>query len=141
MAAGRAARVCSGGSTVPAAVVIRYQRQGRSGGSTMPATGSYSVGKSARNLVGRSQAYRRDQYRNSRHSGAISLSMVCGSAVPAQGRFRRQIGTESCRFRLICISAQGLSGAGAVCTGAKEEVVVIFRVRQGPNSVLAKTLF
>ena len=47
-------------------------------------------------LVGRSQAYQRDQYRNSRHSGAISLSMVCGSTVLAQGRFRRQIGTESC---------------------------------------------
>ena len=40
--------------------------------------------------------YRRDQYRDSRHSGAISLSMVYGSAVPATGRFRRQIGTESC---------------------------------------------
>ena len=62
----------------------------------MPATGSYSVGKSARNLVGRLQAYWCDQYRNSRHSGAISLSMVCGSTVLAQGRFRRQIGTESC---------------------------------------------
>ena len=72
-------------------------------------------------LVGRSQAYRhdhlvgglqvywRDQYRNSRHNGAISLSMVCGSTVPAIGLFRwqynasnrvifrRQISTESCR--------------------------------------------
>ena len=36
--------------------------------------------------VGRSQAYQRDQYRDSRHSGAISLSMVCGSTVLAQGR-------------------------------------------------------
>ena len=62
----------------------------------MPATGLYSIGKSARNLVGRSQAYRRDQYRNSRHSGAIGLSMVCGSTVPVQGRFRRRISTESC---------------------------------------------
>ena len=62
----------------------------------MLATGSYSVGKSARNLVGRSQAYRRDQYHNSRHSGAIGLSMVYGSTVLAQGQFRRQIGTESC---------------------------------------------
>jgi hypothetical protein len=62
----------------------------------MPVTGSYSIGKSARNLVGRSHVYRYDWYRNSRHSGAISLSMVCGSIVPAQGRFRRQIGTESC---------------------------------------------
>ena len=47
-------------------------------------------------MVGRSQVYRRDQYCNSRHSGAIGLLMVCGSAVPVQGRFRRQIGTESC---------------------------------------------
>ena len=70
------------------------------GGSIIPATGLYSVGKSARNLVGRSQAYRCDQYRNSRHSGAISLSIVCGSTVLAQGRFRRQIGTESC-YRLV----------------------------------------
>ena len=30
------------------------------------------------------------------HSGAISLSVVCGSMVLAQSRFRRQIGTESC---------------------------------------------
>ena len=57
---------------------------------------SYSIGKSAWNLVGRSHAYRHDRYRNSRHSGAISLSMVYGSIVLAQGRFRRQIGTESC---------------------------------------------
>ena len=39
-----------------------------------------------------------------RRIGAISLLMVCSSAVPAQGWFRRQIGMESCRFRLICIS-------------------------------------
>ena len=62
----------------------------------MPVTGSYSIGKLAWNLVGRSYAYQHDRYRNSRHSGAISLSMVCGSTVLAQGRFRRQIGTESC---------------------------------------------
>ena len=62
----------------------------------MLAMGLYSVGKSARNLVGRLQAYLRDQYRNSRHSGAISLSMVYGSIVLAQGQFRRQIGMESC---------------------------------------------
>ena len=64
-------------------VVVRYQQRGRSGGSVMPATGSYFVGKSARNLVGRSHAYRRDPYRNSRHSGAISLLIVYGSTVPA----------------------------------------------------------
>jgi hypothetical protein len=29
--------------------------------------------------------YRRDQYRNSRHSGAISLLMVCGSTVLVLG--------------------------------------------------------
>ena len=62
----------------------------------MPATGLYSVGKLVRNLVGRLQAYRCDQYRNSRHSGAISLLMVYSSIVLAQGRFRRHIGTESC---------------------------------------------
>ena len=32
-------------------------------------------------MLGRSQAYRRDPYRNSRHSGAISLSIICGSTV------------------------------------------------------------
>ena len=46
-------------------------------------------------LVGRSQAYRRDPYRNSRHSGAISLSIVCGSMVLALGQFCRQISIES----------------------------------------------
>ena len=69
--------------------------------------------------------YRYDQYHNSRHSGAISLSIVCGSMVLAQGRFRRQIGTESChrvgsyrghigivssQFRFVYILARGLSG-------------------------------
>ena len=39
--------------------------------------------------------YRHDQYRNSRHSGTIGLSIVCGSAVPVQGRFRRRISTNS----------------------------------------------
>ena len=39
-----------------------------------------------------------------------------GSTVPAQGRFRRQIGTESCRFRFICIAARGLS-VGIVLDG------------------------
>ena len=47
----------------------------------MPATGSYSVGKSARNLVGRLQAYRCNQYYNSKHSGAISLSIIYSSMV------------------------------------------------------------
>ena len=42
------------------------------------------------------QAYRRDQYHNSRHSGAISLSMVCGSTVLVQGQFCRRISMESC---------------------------------------------
>ena len=28
--------------------------------------------------------------------------------VPVQGRFRRQIGTEFCRFRFVCISARNL---------------------------------
>jgi hypothetical protein len=55
----------------------------------MPATGLYFIGKSARNLVGRSHAYWRDPYRNSRHSGAISLLMVYSSTVLAQGRFYR----------------------------------------------------
>jgi hypothetical protein len=50
--------------------------------------------------------YQRDQYRNSRHSGAIGLSMVCSSTVLAQGQFRRQIGTESCH-RLVGL--QGIS--------------------------------
>ena len=62
----------------------------------MLVTGLYSIGKSVQNLVGRLHAYRHDWYRNNRHSGAISLSMVCSNIVLAQGRFRRQIGTESC---------------------------------------------
>ena len=70
-------------------------------------------------MVGRSQVYRRDQYRNSRHSGAIGLSMVCGRAVLAQGRFRRRIGTNSCLSfsnssfigcRLISITIIGIVG-------------------------------
>ena len=73
----------------------------------MPATGSYSVGKSARNLVGRLQAYRCDQYRNSRHSGAIGLSMVCGSTVLAQGWFRMHIGTR-------LVGSQGISVATVI---------------------------
>ena len=89
-------------------VAVRYQQQGCLGGSTMLATGSYSVGKLTRNLVSRLQAYQYDyyliyrllaywhnQYRNSRHSGAISLLIIYGSTVPVQGRFRRQISTES----------------------------------------------
>jgi hypothetical protein len=55
----------------------------------MLATGLYFIGKLVRNLISRSHAYRRDPYRNSRYSGAISLSMVYGSMVLAQGRFRR----------------------------------------------------
>ena len=47
-------------------------------------------------MVGRSLAYPRDQYHNSRNSGAISLLMVCGSMVLVQGRFCRQIGMEFC---------------------------------------------
>ena len=86
-------------------VVVQYQQQGRSGGSIMPATGLYSIGKSTQNLVGRSQAYQHNQYHNSRHSGAIGLLMVCGSTVPVQGQFRRQISTEFCRFRFIYILA------------------------------------
>ena len=71
--------------------------------------------------VGRSQVYQRDQYRNSRHSGAIGLSMVCGSAVLAQGRFRRCIGTNSCLSsgtsfigrRLISTTIIGIAGVSA----------------------------
>ena len=47
-------------------------------------------------MVSRSQAYQRDQYCNSRHSGAISLLMVCSSIVLAQSQFRRQISIKSC---------------------------------------------
>ena len=69
------------------------------------------VGISARRVIGFSfisQAYRHESNLDRRHTGtiiwlvdcrrisAISLSIVYGSAVPAQGRFRRQIGTESC---------------------------------------------
>ena len=67
------------------------------------------VGVSARRVIGFSfvsQAYQHESNLDHRHTGtiirsvdrrrigAISLSMVCGSAVPAQGRFRRQISRE-----------------------------------------------
>ena len=95
----------------------------------MPATGLYSVGKSARNLVGRLQAYRCYQYRNSRHSGAISLSMVCGSIVLAQGRFHRQIGMESCyRVSSQAYQLQQLSGLAAADTGSSFFVLVALLV-------------
>ena len=95
---------------------------------------NHSVGKSQAyrhdHSVSRSQAYQRNQYRNSRHSGAISLSMVCGRAVLAQGRFRRHIGTNSCLsssnssfigcrpisttiIRIAGVSAQQLSDSGS----------------------------
>ena len=90
--------VCVDSSTVPAIGLFRWQYNA--------SNRVVFVGKSARNLVGRLQAYRYNQYRNSRHSGAISLSIVYGSTVLAQGRFRRQIGTESCH-RLI--GSQGIS--------------------------------
>ena len=39
--------------------------------------------------------------------------MVCGSTVPVQGRFRRQIGTESCyRVGSVGRSARSLVGSG-----------------------------
>ena len=64
-------------------IVVRYQQQGRSGGSIIPTTGSYFVGKSVRNLISGSHAYRYDRYHNSRRSGAISLLIVYGSTMPA----------------------------------------------------------
>ena len=97
------AAVCPGGSTVPAMVmiVVKYKaclsvgrlivgvRHDHSVGRSQAYRHDRSVGRSQAyrhdRLVGRSQAYWRDQYRNSRHSGAISLSMVCGSTVPASG--------------------------------------------------------
>ena len=88
----------------------------------MPTMGLYSVGKSARNLVGKLQAYWRDQYRNSRHSGAISLLMVYSSTVLAQGWFCRRISTNSCLSssnssfmgcRLISITIIGIAGVSA----------------------------
>ena len=63
--------------------------------------------------------YQRDQYRNSRYSGAIGLSMVCGSTVLVQGQFRRRIGTNSCLSsgnssfigcRLISTTIIGITG-------------------------------
>ena len=77
-----------------------------------------SVELAYRSVVG-SQAYQRDQYRNSRHSGAISLSLLCGSMVLAQGQFRRRIGTNSClssgnssfiSCRLISTTIIGIAG-------------------------------
>ena len=87
-----AAEVCSGGSTVPAAVVmvVKYRA-------------CLSVG---RLIVG------------------VSAQLVVYSG-------RRHIGTRACM------------GAGAVYTGTKEWLLFLGlgRVRQGPISVLAKTLF
>ena len=74
-----AAEVCLGGSTVPAAVVIVVEHR------ACLLFGRLIVGVQARSFG-----------HNSRHSGAISLSMVYSSTVLAQGRFRRQISTESC---------------------------------------------
>ena len=75
--------------------------------------------------VGKSQVYQRNQYRNSRHSGAIGLSMVCGSTVLAQGQFRRQIGTESChRVGSQAYQLQQLSGLAAADTGSSFFVLV-----------------
>ena len=63
--------------------------------------------------------YQCDQYHNSRHSGAIGLSIVCGSMVLAHGRFRRQISMESylsssnssfIGYRLISITIIGIVG-------------------------------
>ena len=73
-------------------------------------------------MVVGSQAYQRDQYRDSRHSGAISLSMVYGSTVLAQGHFYRRISTNSClssnnssfiSFRLISTTIIGIVGVSA----------------------------
>ena len=56
---------------------------------------------------------------NSRHSGAISLSIVCGSTVLAQGQFCRRISTKSCLSssnssfigcRLISTTIIGITG-------------------------------
>ena len=56
--------------------------------------------------VGRSQAYRRDQYHNSRHSGAISLSIVCGSTVPV---------LRVCSCRKASADSRGQRGARWRC--------------------------
>ena len=117
-AAGRQQGVSSDGSAVPAL-------GSDSGSNIRSSIYQLVVGSRAYRRdrsVGRSQAYQRDQYRNSRHSGAISLSMVCGSAVPVQGRFRRRIGTNSCLSsgnssfmgrRLISITIIGITGVSA----------------------------
>ena len=98
-----AAEVCLGSSTVLVTVmiVVKYKacllvcrlivgvRHDYSVGRSQAYRHDRSVGRSQAyrhdRLVGRSQAYWRDQYRNSRRSGTISLSMVCGSTVPASG--------------------------------------------------------
>ena len=69
--------------------------------------------------VGRSQAHRRDQYRNSRRSGAISLSVN-----------RRRISTIGCLFRSQAYWYESLYGYRSSVYWYKE-MVVIFRVRQG----------
>ena len=103
-----------GSSTVPVIGLFRWRYNA--------SNGVIFVGKSVRNLVGRLQAYRCDQYHNSRHSGAISLSMVCGSTVLAQGQFCRRISMNSCLssgnssfigHRLISTTIIGIAGVSA----------------------------
>ena len=88
------------GSIYQLVVGSQAYRHDHSVGRSQAYRHDHSVGRSQAyrhdHSVGRSQVYQRDQYRNSRHSGAIGLSMVCGSTVLAQGQFRRQIGMESC---------------------------------------------
>ena len=51
--------------------------------------------------------------------------MVCGSMVLAQGRFRRQIGTESCyRVGLQAYQLQQLLGLAAVDTSSSSFMLV-----------------
>ena len=81
--------------------------------------------------VGRSQAHRHEFLSVRRRIGTAVVSFVGVSARLVVYSGRRHISTRACM------------GAGAVYTGTKEWLLFLGlgRVRQGPISVLAKTLF
>ena len=122
------------GSIYQLVVGSQAYRHDHSVGRSQAYRHDHSVGRSQAyrhdHSVGKSQVYQRDQYRNSRHSGAIGLSMVYGSTVLAQGQFRRRIGTNSCLSsgnssfigrRLISTTIIGIAGVSArsvVCVGS-----------------------
>ena len=74
----------------------------------MPATGSYSVGKSARNLVGRSHAYRHNGNRDRRRIGTIGIVIAGIAALSVCQRYmavqcQRRVGSVGRSARSLVI--------------------------------------